>query len=174
STKILRAMNRKGNAKRYLRLVEKLRKAIPDIAIRSTFMVGFPGEDDDDFAVLLDFIKEAQLDRVGVFMYSPEEGTKASVMSGMVKKATQDKRYNRLMQLQQTISLQRLEKTIGNVVEVLVEEKVDANNYIGRTQYDAPDIDGIFFLTADGINVNDIVLAKITDTLEYDRIGVLI
>jgi ribosomal protein S12 methylthiotransferase len=78
------------------------------------------------------------------------------------------------MQLQQTISLQRLEKTIGNVVEVLVEEKVDANNYIGRTQYDAPDIDGIFFLTADGINVNDIVLAKITDTLEYDRIGVLI
>ncbi len=174
STKILRAMNRKGNAKRYLRLVEKLRKAIPDIAIRSTFMVGFPGEDDDDYAVLLDFITEAQLDRVGVFMYSPEEGTKASVMSGMVKKAIQHKRYNRLMQLQQTISLQRLEKTIGNVVEVLVEEKVDANNYIGRTQYDAPDIDGIFFLTADGINVNDIVLAKITDTLEYDRIGVLI
>ena len=174
STKILRAMNRKGNAKRYLRLVEKLRNAIPDIAIRSTFMVGFPGEDEDDFTVLLDFLQEAQLDRVGVFMYSPEEGTKASGMSGMVKKATQHKRYNRLMQLQQTISLQRLEKSIGQVVEVLVEEKVDADNYIGRTQYDAPDIDGIFFLTADGINVNDIVLAKITDTLEYDRIGVLI
>ncbi|MEJ5360804.1 MAG: 30S ribosomal protein S12 methylthiotransferase RimO [Spirochaetota bacterium] len=174
SKKVLQLMNRKGDADSYLQLVDRLRKAIPDIAIRSTFMVGFPDEDENDFKLLMDFIKEAQLDRVGVFMYSPEEGTQAFEKGDTVKKATKKKRYNMLMKLQQEISQQRLKKTIGTTVQVLVEEKVDDYNYIGRTQYDAPEIDGIFFLTAHNVRVNDIVTAKITDTLEYDRIGEMI
>lgn len=107
-------------------------------------------------------------------MYSPEEGTQAFAKGDTVKKAIKKKRYNMLMSLQQEISLQRLRETIGTAVQVLVEEQVDPQNYIGRTQYDAPEIDGIFFLTAHNVRVNDIVKAKITDTLEYDRIGVLI
>lgn len=171
SKKILHAMNRKGDSEKYLQLVEKLRKSIPDIAIRSTFMVGFPGEDEDDFAILKDFVTTARLDRVGVFMYSPEEGTKAYAFGDTVKTAIKKKRYNELMKLQQKISRHRLQATIGTTVQVLVEEKVDEYNYIGRTQYDAPEIDGIFFLTAHNVRVNDIVHARITDTLEYDRIG---
>jgi len=174
SKKVLQSMNRKGDADIYLQLVQKLRKAIPDIAIRSTFMVGFPDEDDSDFKLLLEFVKQAQLDRVGVFMYSPEEGTQAFAKGDTVKKATKKKRYNMLMKLQQKISQQRLQATIGKTVQVLVEEQVDPQNYLGRTQYDAPEIDGIFFLTAHNVRVNDIITAKITDTLEYDRIGELI
>lgn len=174
SKKVLQSMNRKGDADSYLQLVKRLRKAIPDIAIRSTFMVGFPDEDEHDFKLLMDFVNEAQLDRVGVFMYSPEEGTKIFAKGDTVKKATKKKRYNMLMKLQQEISQQRLKESIGTTVQVLVEEKVDDYNYIGRTQYDAPEIDGIFFLTAHNVRVNDIVTAKITDTLEYDRIGEMI
>ncbi|MCX8123912.1 MAG: 30S ribosomal protein S12 methylthiotransferase RimO [Spirochaetes bacterium] len=174
SRKILQSMNRKGDAQTYLSLVQNLRKTIPDIAIRSTFMVGFPGEDENDFAILKDFVAAASLDRVGVFIYSPEEGTKAFTKGDTVKTAIKKKRYAALMKLQQQISKQRLEKTIGAIVQVLVEEKVDQHNYIGRTQYDAPEIDGIFFLTAHNVHVNDIVAAKITDTLEYDRIGVML
>lgn len=174
SKKVLQSMNRKGDPDVYLQLVQKLRKAIPDIAIRSTFMVGFPDEDDNDFILLLEFIKKAQLDRVGVFIYSPEEGTQAFAKGDTVKKATKKKRYNKLMKIQREISQLRLRETIGTTVQVLVEEQLDRQNYIGRTQYDAPEIDGIFFLTAHKVRVNDIVTAKITDTLEYDRIGVLI
>jgi len=174
SKKVLQSMNRKGDADIYLQLVQKLRKAIPDIAIRSTFMVGFPDEDDSDFKLLLEFVKQAQLDRVGVFMYSPEEGTQAFAKGDTVKKATKKKRHNMLMKVQQKISQQRLQATIGKTVQVLVEEQVDPQNYLGRTQYDAPEIDGIFFLTAHNVRVNDIITAKITDTLEYDRIGELI
>lgn len=174
SKKVLQSMNRKGDADSYLQLVKKLRKAIPDIAIRSTFMVGFPYEDEHDFKLLMDFVNEAQLDRVGVFTYSPEEGTQAFAKGDTVKKVTKKKRYNMLMKLQQEISQQRLKESIGTTVQVLVEEKVDDYNYIGRTQYDAPEIDGIFFLTAHNVRVNDIVTATITDTLEYDRIGEMI
>lgn len=174
SKKVLQTMNRKGDSAIYLQLVQKLRKAIPDIAIRSTFMVGFPDEDDNDFILLLEFIKKAQLDRVGVFIYSPEEGTQAFAKGDTVKKATKKKRYNKLMKIQREISQLRLRESIGTTVQVLVEEQLDRQNYIGRTQYDAPEIDGIFFLTAHNVRVNDIVTAKITDTLEYDRIGVLI
>lgn len=174
SKKVLQSMNRKGDADSYLQLVKKLRKAIPDIAIRSTFMVGFPDEDEHDFKLLMEFVNEAQLDRVGVFTYSPEEGTQAFAKGDTVKKATKKKRYNMLMKLQQKISQQRLKESIGTTVQVLVEEKVDDYNYIGRTQYDAPEIDGIFFLTAHNVRVNDIVTATITDTLEYDRIGEMI
>jgi len=174
SKKILQSMNRHGDADTYLKLIEKLRDAIPDIAIRSTFMVGFPDEDDNDFKLLMDFLQEAQLDRVGVFMYSPEEGTKIFAKGDTVKKATKKNRYDMLMNLQQEISRERLMETLGDTVQVLVEEKVDRYNYIGRTQYDAPEIDGIFYLTAYNVRVNDIVTAIITDTLEYDRIGEMI
>ncbi|MGQ9844433.1 MAG: 30S ribosomal protein S12 methylthiotransferase RimO [Spirochaetota bacterium] len=174
SKKVLQSMNRKGDPDIYLQLVQKLRNAIPDIAIRSTFMVGFPDEDDNDFILLLEFIKKAQLDRVGVFIYSPEEGTQAFAKGDTVKKAKKKNRYNELMKIQREISQLRLRATIGTTVQVLVEEQVDRQNYIGRTQYDAPEIDGIFFLTAHNVRVNDIVTAKITDTLEYDRIGVII
>ncbi len=174
SGKILQSMNRKGDADVYIKRIEKLRKAIPDIAIRSTFMVGFPDEDDNDFKILMDFVKKVKIDRVGVFMYSPEEGTQAFAKGDTVKKAVKKRRYNMLMQVQQEISKQRLQETIGTTVQVLVEEQVDDSNYIGRTQYDAPEIDGIFFLTAHNVRVNDIITARITDTLEYDRIGEMI
>lgn len=174
SKKILQAMNRGGDAEAYVHLVEKIRSAIPTIAIRSTFMVGFPGEDAHDFNILMDFVQSAQLDKVGVFMYSAEEGTQAYSFGDSVSKAIKKQRYNKLMKLQQKISQQQLQKTIGHTVQVLIEEKVDEHNYIGRTQYDAPEIDGVFFLTASNAAVNNIVSAEVTDTLEYDRIGEMI
>ena len=173
SEPILHAMNRKGSAARYRSLIRELRSAIPDITIRSTFMTGFPGETEDQFDELCEFVGEMRLDRVGCFSYSPEEGTKAFA-SDDIEQEIKDSRMDRLMELQLEISRDKLEEKIGSKMRVLIEEKgAKKGEWIGRSEYDAPEVDGIFFLTAPGALLHDIVVATVTDAIDYDLAGVL-
>ena len=168
---VLRSMGRRGDAGTYSSLVTKLRGRVPDIRIRSTFMVGYPGESEGDFEELLRFLGEAMLDRVGAFMYSPEEGTRAWDLNDPVPAAVKKERYNRLMALQQELSSRKLAAMEGTVVPVIVEERIDVATWAGRSIYDAPEVDGIFYLTAGDAAVNSIVNARITGATEYDLIG---
>jgi len=172
SRKILRSMGRRGDAETYLRLVERIRTMVPDIHIRSTFMTGYPGEGDDDFRTLLEFVREAKLERVGCFAYSPEEGTRAAALKGAVPARTSRARLRRLMEAQKRISLGKMRAMVGRTVEVLIEEHLGGNQWMGRSEFDAPEVDGIFFLTAKGASTNTIVRAEVTDAVEYDLIGV--
>lgn len=172
SKKILRSMGRGGSSETYLRLVEKLRSAVHGIHVRSTFLIGYPGETDDDFRVLVDFIKAARLERVGAFLYSPEEGTRAFKMNDSVPRRVKRTRYNRLLSVQKKISEEAMRGMIGKMVEVLVEEKLGKGRWIGRSEFDAPEVDGIFFLTAKSAELHSIVKAEVTGAAEYDLYGV--
>jgi len=165
---------RKGNYDTYLKLLKKIRLAVPGIIIRSTFMVGFPGETDEDFEEILKFLQQAKLERVGAFTYSVEEDTVASEFENMVPDNVKIERYNRLMELQRDISINALQDMIGETVSVIIEEKIDDDNYIGRTEFDAPEVDGVFYLNATGVELNTIVQAKVTDSIEYDLLGELL
>lgn len=170
SQRVLRAMNRPGGAQDYLQLLAKLREACPDIAVRSTFIVGFPGETEEDFAELSSFVEAAELDWVGVFRYSREEGTPAADRERQVAQRTSRKRYDRLMTLQQAISERRLRRWVGRTVEVVVEV-VDGVAGVGRTQGQAPEIDGETRLDLSGlagIRPGDFVLAEVTGSGPYD------
>lgn len=171
---ILKSMGRKGSSDIYMDLIVKLRKDIPDITIRSTFMVGYPGEGDREFRDLISFIKTAELDRVGCFAYSPEDGTAASEFSDNTDEDEKKARLDELMSLQMDISKNLLKKRKGQVLDVLVEEKSDERTYIGRTEHDAPEVDGVFYLTSDINIVNTIVKAKVTGYDEYDLKGVAV
>jgi ribosomal protein S12 methylthiotransferase len=165
-------MNRKGDLNTYLRLIENIRAEIPDIAIRSTFMTGFPGEDDRAFDELLSFVEASRLDRVGCFAYSPEEGTAAADHDD-VPSEIKESRLNKLMDIQSRISAEKLEEKIGTRVRVLIEGKEDDGTFTGRTEYDAPEVDGIFYLTADDAAIHDIVVAEVTDSIDHDLSGVI-
>ncbi len=171
SSHILKSMGRTGNSKKYEDLIKRFRDRVPEIRIRSTFMVGYPGETDDDFEELMRFVQKMKLDRVGCFMYSPEEDTRAAQLSDTVSQKKKQQRFNRLMEIQKDISIEKNLALVGSVVTVLVEEQVDDHNWIGRTQFDAPEVDGIFFLTGDSISIHSFVKAIITDALEYDLSG---
>ncbi len=168
---ILRSMGRRGDAETYSALVRKLRDRVPDIRIRSTFMVGYPGETDEDFEELSRFLAMSMLDRVGAFSYSPEEGTRAWELNDPVLAEVKKERYNHLMALQQEISAQKLAAMAGSVVPVIVEERIDETIWAGRCIYDAPEVDGIFYLTAGDAPVNSIVKARVTGSTEYDLMG---
>ena len=171
---ILKSMNRRGDYETYISLIKKIRKTVPGIKIRSTFMVGYPGETSENYEELLSFLSEAKLDRVGAFTYSEEEDTVAAELDNMISEEIKIERYNKLMELQRDISIASLQSMIGETVSVIVEEKIDDNNYIGRTEFDAPDVDGIFYLTATEIELNTIVKATVTDSIEYDLLGELV
>lgn len=173
SRTVLRAMGRSGNAEQYLELLSSLRRRIPEIKIRSTFMVGFPGESEEDFSMLLNFIKTACIERIGCFMYSREEGTSAARLQDSVPERTKKSRYKKLMKLQAAISREKMGALIGKTVRVIVEEQVDEATWMGRSEFDAPEVDGVFYLTGKNIMVNSIVRACVTDASEYDLIGVL-
>jgi len=174
SRSILKSMGREGDAEKYLELINKLRKRVPGITIRSTFMIGYPGAEEKEFDELMSFIKAARLDKVGCFTYSPEEGTDASNMPDTVSAEEKSRRLDELMSLQAEISKEILNEKIGLELDVLIEEKIDDKTYIGRTEFDAPEVDGVFYLTSDKNMVNKIVRARVTDSFEYDLIGVLI
>ncbi len=171
SAKILRSMGRTGSREDYAALVKKIRERIPGVRIRSTFMTGYPGETAQDFNELMSFLKEVRLDRVGAFVYSREEGTPAAGFSGRVSARTAEGRYNRLMELQQQISSSALSEMTGRTVNVLVEEQADDRTFVGRTEFDAPEVDGVFYLTSDRCCLNKIVKAVVTGSAEYDLIG---
>ena len=170
--RILKAMNRKSTEASIRATITELRKQIPDIVIRTTLITGFPGETKEDFVQLMDFVDEMKFDRLGVFPYSKEEGTAAAKMDHQVRSDVKQRRADKIMALQQKISLENNQKYIGQIMDVLVEEVFDDGSYSGRTRYDAPEIDdGVLFTGPAGIEPGTFVRVKITDAFDYDLSG---
>ena len=190
SNSILKKMNRKSTGESIRKLITKLREEIPNVVIRSTLMVGFPGETEEDFEELYEFVKWAKLDKLGCFTYSKEEGTAAFKMENQVHPMTKKKRYNKIMALQQEISKENMKKHIGKTLKVLVENYTAGNEYInvqknseknsntnkfnydciGRTYMDVPDIDGVIYIKGKA-KPNTFVNCKVKDFKEYDLMG---
>ena len=173
SPKILKAMKRPGKIDRTLERIKQWRKICPDLTLRSTFIVGFPGETEEDFQMLLDFLKEAQLDRVGCFKFSPVEGAPATEMADQVPEEVKEERFHRFMQLQQEISAERLKQKIGQTLDVIVDE-IDDEGIIGRTKADAPEVDGLVYienLSGTPVKVGEFIKVTITHSDEYDLWG---
>jgi ribosomal protein S12 methylthiotransferase len=177
--RILKSMRRNIQRDKQLRLIDKLR-AIPDLVLRTTFITGYPGETDEEFQELYDWIKHVEFDRVGVFTYSPEEGTHAATMPDDVPEETKHARRNALMELQQEISLKKNQAWVGTTTEVIVDGISEEHELVfeGRHYGQAPDIDGVVYLSFDyGGNMptpGDIVEVEIQDATEYDLVGVVI
>ena len=173
SPKILKAMRRPGGAKSHLETIQAWRDICPELAIRSTFIVGFPGETEDDFTQLLDFLREARLERVGAFTYSEVPGATANSFEGQVPEELKQERFERLMAAQQEISLSINESKVGRVLEVIVDDYGEfPGDLIGRTKADAPGIDGNVFVAGDGtVKIGDIVKVKVTGATAYDLTG---
>ena len=173
SPKILKAMKRPGKIDRTLERIKQWREICPDLTLRSTFIVGFPGETEEDFQMLLDFLKEAQLDRVGCFKFSPVEGAPATEMADQVPEDVKEERFHRFMQLQQEISAERLKQKIGQTLDVIVDE-IDDEGIIGRTKADAPEVDGLVYienLSGAPVKVGEFIKVTITHSDEYDLWG---
>ena len=173
SPKILKAMKRPGKIDRTLERIKQWREICPDLTLRSTFIVGFPGETEEDFQMLLDFLKEAQLDRVGCFKFSPVEGAPATEMADQVPEEVKEERFHRFMQLQQEISAERLKQKIGQTLDVIVDE-IDNEGIIGRTKADAPEVDGLVYienLSGVPVKVGEFIKVTITHSDEYDLWG---
>jgi len=169
--RILKLMNRKPAKKEIIKVIEKIRKAIPQVALRTSIIVGFPGETDKEFQELLDFIQEIRFERLGAFSYSAEEGTPAYTFKNQVPEKIKSVRLDLVMLAQQKISALVNQKFLGKTLEVLVEEE-DNGSYLGRTQYDAPEVDGLVYVKAERkLRPGDFVKVKISDTLEYDLVG---
>ncbi|EHK90035.1 30S ribosomal protein S12 methylthiotransferase RimO [Aggregatibacter actinomycetemcomitans] len=173
SPKILKAMKRPGKIDRTLERIQQWREICPELTLRSTFIVGFPGETEEDFQMLLDFLKAAQLDRVGCFKFSPVEGAPATDMADQVPEKVKEARFHRFMQVQQEISAARLQQKIGKTLPVIVDE-VNAKGVIGRSMADAPEIDGVVYVenqSQSAVNIGDVISVTITDADEYDLWG---
>lgn len=168
SPRILKAMKRPASSENNLARINAWREVCPDITIRSTFITGFPGETEDDFEMLLDFLREAQLDRVGCFAYSAVDGAAANSLADPVPEELKQERLARFMEVQEAISAEKLAKKIGRVEMVLVDE-VEGDEAIGRTSADAPEIDGVVYLSgADGLVPGDLVEAQIVQSDGHD------
>ena len=168
---VLRRMKRPPDVERTRRLVEELRAAMPDVSLRTTFIVGYPGESEAEFQALLDFMAEMRFDRVGAFAYSPEEGTPAAELPGAVPEEVKTERYERLMALQQGISMEINQAQVGRTLDVLVEGQGDGLS-VGRSYRDAPEIDGMVILPGQ-VPVGSILPVSITGAMEYDLLGQL-
>ena len=171
SDKVLKMMNRKSNGKSIRELIKKIRNEIPNVVIRTTVMVGFPGETKEDFEELYNFLKEAKFDKLGCFSYSKEDGTPAARIKEQIHPMTKKSRYNKIMSLQQKISKGNLQLQIGKEVGILIEEKIANKIYVGRTYMDVPEIDGVAYITTEqDLNIGDFTKAKIVDVDNYDLI----
>jgi len=170
SPSVLKAMRRPAAAEDTLERLAAWRKICPDLTVRSTFIVGFPGETEDDFEVLLDWLDEAQLDRVGCFKYSPVEGAAANALPGAVPEALKEERYHRFMETQAAISESKLAAKVGRTLEVLIDEVQDGTA-LGRSHADAPEIDGTVSVAGKGLKLGQRVHAKITHADTYDLFG---
>jgi ribosomal protein S12 methylthiotransferase len=168
SPRILKAMKRPAFEDRTMARIHRWREQCPDITLRSTFIVGFPGETESEFQYLLDWMSEAQLDRVGCFQYSPVEGAPANALEGVVPDEVKQERYDRFMAHQQEISTERLARKVGKELDVLIDE-VDEDGAVGRSSADAPEIDGSVFVdSAVSLKPGDLVRVRVTDSDEYD------
>ncbi|MYN13005.1 30S ribosomal protein S12 methylthiotransferase RimO [Pusillimonas sp. TS35] len=171
SPRVLKAMKRPAFEDRTLARIKAWREACPDLTLRSTFIVGFPGETEEDFQYLLDWMSEAQLDRVGCFQYSPVEGAAANALADPVPDEVKQERWDRFMAHQQAISTARLATKIGREIDVLIDE-IDDDGPIGRSSADAPEIDGnVFINTNRTLKPGDMVRVRVTDSDEYDLYG---
>ena len=173
SDRILRRMGRKTDQADLRRIIGRLREEIPDICLRTTLITGFPGETQEDFEELLDFVDEMEFDRLGVFPYSQEEDTPAAEMEDQIPEELKVERQSQVMELQQEIAFEKAEDMVGRVLTVMVEGKIaDEDAYVTRTYRDAPNVDGYLFLnTTATLMTGDFVKVLVTDSNEYDLIG---
>lgn len=173
SDPVLKRMGRRTNQEELRRIIGKLRKEIPDIAIRTTLISGFPGETEEDHEELMAFVDEMEFERLGVFAYSLEEDTPAAQMSDQVPQELKEERRDEIMELQQEIAFEKAESLVGRVLDVMIEGKVaDEPAYVGRTYMDSPNVDGLIFVNADlQLMSGDFVRVKVTGAAEYDLIG---
>lgn len=173
---VLKRMNRKSNGQSIRNLIKKLRYEIPNVVIRTTVMVGFPGETKEDFEELYNFIKEAKFDRLGAFSYSKEEGTPAEKLDNQIHWVTKKSRYNKIMKLQQEVIEEKQQELIGKELEVLIETKTfDNKYYVGRSYREVPEIDGLIYIPMVEKELEGkFVKCKITDVQGYDLIGKII
>ena len=173
---VLKRMGRRTSKQQLIDTVKKLREEIPDIALRTTLITGFPGETKEQHEELMEFVDEMEFDRLGVFTYSPEEDTPAATMPDQIEESIKEDRQAELMELQQEIAFDLAERMIGKEVIVMFEGKIaDENVYVGRTYMDAPNVDGLIFVeTNEELMSGDFAKVRITGALEYDLIGELI
>ena len=170
NARILKLMKRPASSENVLARIRQWREICPDIVLRSTFIVGFPGETEEEFEELLDFIEEAQLDRVGAFKYSPVEGATSNALPDHVDPEEQEDRLARLMYLQEEISAEKLAKKVGQTMTVLVDD-VDEEGSVARSAADAPEIDGLVYINGEELDVGEFVTVKITGSDEHDLWG---
>ena len=172
SDSVLKAMRRRSTEESIKSTIERLKAAIPDIHIRTTLIVGFPGETEEDFDKLLDFVEETRFARLGVFAYSQEENTEAGEMENQIDEDIKQERLDAIMRRQLDISLEYNREKVGKELDVLVEEKDEDGSYIGRTQYDAPEIDNSVIFTSDrNLKAGDMVRVLVEDAFDYDLVG---
>lgn len=176
SDRILKRMGRRTSRDELVSIISKLREEIPDIALRTTLITGFPGETEDDYEQVLDFVDEMEFDRLGVFTYSPEEDTPAATMPDQIDETVKEQRRDGIMQLQQEVSIDKSADMIGKVLECMIEGRItDDDAYVGRSYKDAPNVDGFVFInTTANLMSGDIVKVQIDGALEYDLIGSLV
>lgn len=168
SPKVLKLMKRPGSVERTLERIKRWREICPELTLRSTFIVGFPGETEEDFEMLLDFLREAKIDRAGCFKYSPVDGATANDLPDQIPEEVKEDRWNRFMQVQQEVSALRLQEKIGREMLVIIDE-VDEEGAVARSMADAPEIDGAVYLNGEtNLNVGDIVRVKVEHADEYD------
>ncbi len=173
SDRILKRMGRRTDQRQLKAIIGMLRREIPDIALRTTLISGFPGETQEDHEILMEFVNEMEFERLGVFAYSQEEDTPAAEFEDQVEDQVKEQRRDEIMELQQDISLEKSESMTGRVLEVMIEGKVAGENaYVGRTYMDAPGVDGLVFVnTQEELLSGDFVRVQVTGALEYDLIG---
>ncbi len=173
---ILKKMGRRTSKAELIQIIEKLRNNIPDIALRTTLITGFPGETDEDHKEVLEFIEQMKFDRLGVFAYSPEEDTPAAKMGDQIAEEVKEERRNEIMELQQRIAFEKAKEMPGTALKVLIEGKIPEDNvFIGRTYKDAPNVDGYIFVSASyELMSGDMVSVYVDDAKEYDLIGEMI
>lgn len=171
---ILKAMRRPGHQAQIRKLIAKMRDRIPEISIRTSFIVGFPGETEQDFENLCQFVRDLEFDHIGVFTYSPEEGTPSALMEKQVEQATKERRANILMEVGREVSSKRMNRLIGHIIPVLIESQDEQNPsvYLGRTEYDAKEIDGQVFVNGlRGNPIGQMVHVRITHSYDFDLVG---
>lgn len=176
SDHILKLMGRRTNTDQIRNLIRKLRREIPDICIRTTFITGFPTETEEDFTDTMEFINEMEFDRLGVFTYSPEEDTPAANMDGQVEEEAKVRRQEEMMELQQEIAFEAAENMKGRILKVMIEGKLtDEDAYVARTYKDAPGVDGYLFVNTDwSLMSGDFVTVRVTGANEYDLVGEIV
>lgn len=173
SDDILKRMNRKSDGKKIRDLISKLRNEIPNVILRTTLIVGFPGETEENFEELCTFVKESRFDRLGAFSYSAEDGTPAAKFKNQIDENVKEIRRNKIMEIQQEVSINNLKNKIGNIYECIIENITeDGNYYIGRSYMDVPSEDGVIYIKFNSeYMINEFVNVKIVDSSEYDLFG---